>query len=171
MATKFYRAVCGLTVIVFSLAVLAFSAIPATAGEYAALTGVKGLDSVFDFSLGSPEVAAVVLPAVLDVHQNQEVRNLPAAPRTVIVFHGKAVKLISTDRGEVEKKDMGEYTKVADLIRQLKKAGVKLEVCMYAVKVFGIDPATLMPEIDRVGNGFISVLGYQAQGYSLEVIP
>ena len=42
---------------------------------------------------------------------------------------------------------------------------------MYAVKVFGIDPATLMPEIDRVGNGFISVLGYQPQGYSLEVIP
>jgi len=35
---------------------------------------------------------------------------------------------------------------------------------MYPVKVPGIDPATLMPEIDQVGNGFISVPGYQAEG-------
>jgi hypothetical protein len=39
------------------------------------------------------------------------------------------------------------------------------------VKVLDIDPATLMPEIDQVGNGFISVLGYQAQGYSLVTVP
>jgi hypothetical protein len=38
------------------------------------------------------------------------------------------------------------------------------------VKVFGVDPATLMPGIDRVGNGFIAVLGYQAQGYSVVAI-
>lgn len=170
MATKFYRSVRSLTVIVFSLAILVLSVIPAAAGEYAALTGVKGLDSVFDFSLGSPEIAAVVFPAVLDVHQNQEVRALSAAPRSVIVFHGKAVKLISTDRKEIEKKDMEAYDKVAGIVRQLKKAGIKMEVCMYAVKVFGVDPATLMPEIDRVGNGFISVLGYQAQGYSVVTI-
>lgn len=171
MVGKFYLKVRSLAAIVLSMATLVFSTIPATAGEYAALTGVKGLDSVFDFSLGSPEIAALVIPAVLDVHQNQEVRALPAPPRTVIVFHGGAVKLISTDRKEVEKKDLGAYDKVADLIRQLKKAGIKMEVCMYAVQVFGVDPATLMPEIDRVRNGFISVLGYQAQGYSVEVIP
>lgn len=171
MVAKFYRPVRSLTVIVFSLALLVLFAIPAVAGEYAALTGVKGLDSVFDFSLGSPEIAAVIFPAVLDVHQNREVRALPAAPRSVIVFHGKAVKLISTDRKGMEKGDMEAYDKVAGFIRQLKKAGIKMEVCMYAVKVFGIDPATLMPEIDRVGNGFISVLGYQAQGYSVEAIP
>jgi len=171
MVTKFYRSVRSLTVIAFSLAVLALAAMPAAAGEYAALTGVKGLDSVFDFSLGSAEVAAVIFPAILDVHQNKEVRTLPAAPRSVIVFHGKAVQLISTDRKGVEKKELEAYDKVAGFIRQLKKAGIKMEVCMYAVKVFGIDPATLMPEIDRVGNGFIAVLGYQAQGYSVQAIP
>lgn len=171
MVNKFYREVRSLAVIVFSMAALVFLSIPATAGEYAALAGVKGLDSVFDFSLGSPEIAAVVFPAILDVHQNQEVRALPAAPRTVIVFHGKAVKLISMDRKGVAKGDLEEYDKVADFIRKAKKAGIKMEVCMYAVKVFGVDPATLMPEIDRVGNGFISVLGYQAQGFGVESIP
>lgn len=171
MVTKFFRSLRCLTVIAASLAVLVLSTMPAAAGEYAALAGVKGLDSVFDFSLGSPEIAAIVFPAIMDVHQNQEVRALPAAPRTVIVFYGKAVKLISTDRKGLAKADMEEYDKVADFIRKAKKAGLKLEVCMFAVKVFGIDPATLMPEIDRVGNGFISVLGYQAQGYGVVTIP
>ena len=53
----------------------------------------------------------------------------------------------------------------------MKKEGVKLEVCIYAVKVLGLDPATIMPEIDQVGNGFISVAGYQAQGYTVVTIP
>lgn len=171
MVAKFQHAVRSFTVITCSLAVLLLAALPATAEEYAALAGVKGLDSVFDFSLGSPKVAAVVFPAILDVHQNPAVRALPAAPRTVIVFHGKSVRLITTDRKGVDKEDLEDYDKVADFIRKAKKAGIKMEVCMYAVKVFGIEPTTLMPEIDRVGNGFISVLGYQAQGYGVEVIP
>jgi hypothetical protein len=39
-------------------------------------------------------------------------------------------------------------------------------VCRYALKVLGIDPAAILPEVDQVGNGFISVVGYHAQGYS-----
>ena len=171
MTTWFHRSLRTLTAITFLLALLALSVIPATAGEYPSLTGVKGLDSVFDISLGSPQMATVVFPAVLDVHQNQDVRALPAPPRTVIVFHGQAVKLVSTDRKGMEKADMAAYDKVAELIRQFKKAGIKMEVCMYAAKVLGVDPATLMPEVDQVGNGFIATLGYQAQGYSVQAIP
>ena len=171
MTARFYRSLRSLTALTFIPALLVLSAISASAGEYVSLTGVKGLDSVFDVSLDSPQKAAVTFQAVLDVHQNQEVRALPAAPRTVMVFHGQAVKLISTDRREIEKADVAAYDKVAELIRQYKKAGIKMEVCMYAVKVVGVDPATLMPEIDRVGNGFIAVAGYQAQGYSVVTIP
>ena len=39
-----------------------------------------------------------------------------------------------------------------------------------AVKVMGVDPETILPEVDRVGNGFISIVGYQAQGYSVVTI-
>jgi len=53
----------------------------------------------------------------------------------------------------------------------LKKDGAKLDVCDYALKVMGVDPATIMPEVDHVGNGFVSVVGYQAQGYSVVRIP
>jgi intracellular sulfur oxidation DsrE/DsrF family protein len=171
MAAMSYRSLRSLTALAFSLALLVLAAMPAAAEDYVALTGVKGLDSVFDVTVGPPEMAAITFPAILDVHRSQDVRSLPAPPRTVIVFHGKAVKLISTNRKGMGKEDAEAFDKVADLIRQFKKAGIKLEVCMYAVKVLGVDPATLMPEIDRVGNGFISVLGYQAQGYSVVTVP
>jgi intracellular sulfur oxidation DsrE/DsrF family protein len=53
----------------------------------------------------------------------------------------------------------------------MKKEGVILEVCVYALEVLGVNPATVMPEIDQVGNGFISVAGYQAQGYAVVRLP
>jgi len=148
-----------------------FAVAPVMAGEYPALQGVKGIDSVFDFSLGDPAMAAVVIPAVMEVYKDKNVTALPNPPRTIIVFRGDAVKLISTDRKGFDKEDYPNLDKVAGMIRQLKKDGVRLEVCMYAVKVVGVKPETLMPEIDRVGNGFISVVGYQAQGYSVVKVP
>lgn len=54
--------------------------------------------------------------------------------------------MISTDHKGVAREDLEENYKVANFIRQAKKAWVKMEVCMYAVKVFGVDPAILMPD-------------------------
>jgi hypothetical protein len=36
-----------------------------------------------------------------------------------------------------------------------------------ATQVFGIDNNTLVPGLTLVGDGFISLIGYQAQGYHL----
>lgn len=164
------RSVSRFFALACALALLAF-AVPVAAGEYAALNGVKGLDSVFDVSVASPILARVVFPAIQGVYDDKSVRALPHPPRTVIVFHGGAVKLVSTDRKGYTPEEQQALDEVAGMIRQFKKDGVKMEVCMYAVKVVGVDPATLMPEVDRVRNGFISVLGYQAQGYAVESVP
>jgi len=53
----------------------------------------------------------------------------------------------------------------------MKKDGVKLEVCLYAAKVLDVAEKSIIPEIDRVGNGFVSVIGYQQQGYAMVRIP
>jgi intracellular sulfur oxidation DsrE/DsrF family protein len=152
-------------------AAIFFSVGTAAAGEYAALKDVKGLDTVFDVSQGSPKMANVVFLAVRDVYQAAAVRALPNPPRTVVVFHGPAVKLISTDRSKFKPEDAAEVEQFAGKLRQMKKDGVTLEVCDYALKVMGIAPASVLPEINHVDNGFVSVSGYQAQGYSVIVIP
>lgn len=144
---------------------------PALSEQYNALNGVEKVKAVFDVGMGSPMKAPVVFWAVRNVYDDESVRMLPEKPEVAIVFHGPSVKLISTNRdgySDDEKKSLDEF---ASMIQQMKKDGVKMEVCLYAAKVLGVDADSILPEIDRVGNGFISVVGYQAQGYSVVAIP
>lgn len=143
---------------------------PAQAGQYHALNGVKGTKAVFDVSLASPQMANIVFWAVKNVYEDESVKSLPEQPRISVVFHGPAVKLISTNQEGFSDKDKEALNTFASMIRQMKKDGAKIEVCDYAIKVLGVDPATILPEVDHVGNGFISVVGYQAQGYALVTI-
>ncbi|TAL15497.1 hypothetical protein EPN96_12710 [bacterium] len=152
-------------------AAIFLSAGAANAGEYAALKGVNGLDTVFDVSQGNPKIANIVFWAVRDVYQEESVRALPKPPRTVVVFHGPAVKMLSTDRSGFKPEEVPEVEKFAETLRQMKADGVTLEVCDYALKVMGVAPASVLPEITHVVNGFVSVSGYQAQGYSVVVVP
>ena len=153
--------------IVAAIFIVSFAAIPAMSGDYAALEGVKSVKTVFDVSQGSPQTANVVFWAVNNVNDDKSVRALSKPPQVAVVFHGPAVKMISTDRSGFKESDNEALDKFTSMIQQMKKDGVKFEVCDYALKVLGVDPKTVLPEVDHVGNGFISIAGYQAQGYSV----
>ncbi len=154
-----------------TLVLLVFIAAASAASEYAALERLERLDTVIDYGHASPEAATVVFPAVRQIYQDQSVKALPNPPRTVIVFHGEAVKFLSNDRQGFDETQHETLDTVAEQIRQFHEDGVRMEVCMYAVRVFGVDPDTLMTEIEQVGNGFISVAGYQNQGYAVIAVP
>ena len=145
-------------------------AMPAASDEYAALDGVKDVKAVFDFTLGDPKTANVVFWAVRNVYENDSVRALPEPPHIAVVFHGDAVKLISSDNSGFNDSDKAAVNEFKETVRQMKKDGVTFEICLYAAKVLGVDPASIMVEVDRVENGFVSVVGYQAQGYSVVTI-
>jgi len=157
----------AIMVVTFTIALIAS---PAASSEYAALDGVKQVKAVFDVSLGSPNVANTVFWAVKNVYEDKSVRALSKPPQVAVVFRGPAVKLISTNHKDFKDSDKEALDEFANKIRQMKKDGVKLEVCLYALKVLRVDPATILPEVDKVGNGFISVVGYQAKGYSVVTI-
>jgi uncharacterized protein len=156
--------------IFFSAIAIFLMITPAIAQKYQALKGVDGVKAVFDVSLASPAKANIVFGAVRGVYTDQNTRALALPPEIAVVFRGPAVKLISTSRKGFEEADFKALDQFADTIRQMKKEGVKLEVCDYALKVLKVDPATILPEVDHVGNGFISVVGFQAQGYSYVTI-
>ena len=149
-----------------ALFILVMIAIPALSDEYVALKGVNGVKTVFDVTQGSPQVANVVFWAIRNVHDDTSTRSLSEPPQVAVVFHGPAVKMISTERYGFKDSDKEALDQFAKTIREMKNSGVRFEVCDYALKVMKVDPATVLPEIDHVGNGFISIAGYQAQGYS-----
>jgi intracellular sulfur oxidation DsrE/DsrF family protein len=156
-----------LPAILAGMFIATLAALPAMSGEYPALNGVKGVKTVFDVTQGSPQTANIVFWAVNNVNNDQSVRSLSDPPQVAVVFHGPAVKMISTDRNGFKDSDKEALDKFANTIREMKAEGVKFEVCDYALKVMGVDPSTVIPEVDHVPNGFISIAGYQAQGYSV----
>ena len=79
--------------------------------------------------------------------------------------------MISTDLEYSDDSEKKEIERFVQSIREMKKNGVTFEVCEYALKMVEVDPATIIPEVEHVGNGFISVVGYQAQGYSVVDVP
>ena len=79
--------------------------------------------------------------------------------------------MLSSDKTLFNGAEWAEVETFQKTLRQMKKDGVKLEICLYAAKVMGVNKDTILPEIDRVGNGFVSVIGYQMQGYAVVRIP
>ena len=139
----------------------------AVAAEYKSLAGVNRIRAVFDVSIGSVDRANTVFWAVRNAYDDRAARALPEKPNVVVVFRGPAVQLLTASHNGLSTEEAESRDEFAEMIRKMKAEGVTFEVCMYAVKVSAIDPGAILPEIDRVGNGFISVIGYQQQGYSV----
>ncbi|PLX74520.1 MAG: hypothetical protein C0615_09200 [Desulfuromonas sp.] len=145
---------------------------PGVTAEYDnALKGVKGYDAIFEVSQGNPKVANIVFWAIRNAYQVDEVKALKGDPKIAIVFHGPAVKLISSDKSHFNGAEWAEVEKFQKMLKEMKKDGVTMEVCLYAAEVMGVDKKTIIPEIDHVGNGFVSVIGYQMQGYAVVRVP
>ena len=133
--------------------------------EYKAMKGIKSVKAVFDEREGNPKSAALHLKII---HQTyKELAAMKKNPVFVLVFIGPSVKLISKNREGFSPEDQKSLDEIANTISAMSKDGIKLEICLVAAKVLNVDPASVLSEIKRVGNGWISEIGYQAQGYSL----
>jgi len=155
------RLVCGWSFLLTFL----FVASAAFSAEYEAMKGVKSADAVFEVSIGDPASAALHLKII-----HQTLNDLKAEKKTakfVLVFLGPSVKLISKNREGFTPEDVKYLDDIAASVSGMSKDGIRLEICLIAAKVFNVDPATVLPEIKHVPNGWVSVIGFQAQGYSL----
>ena len=137
----------------------------ASAQEYEAMTGVNSVNAIFDMRDGNLQTAGIHLNLIHDTYK--ELAAMKKNPVFVVVFMGSAVRLISSDHSGFNAEEQKSLKEIAGIISRMSKAGIRVEVCLFAVKLFGIDPASILPEIERVGNGWISEIGYQARGYSL----
>ncbi len=134
---------------------------------YASLRGVKHVEGVFDFRIGDPKSAALHLDVIRQTCKDKALQMGKKKPAFAVVFSGPSVKLLSMKREGVVADDGKALDQIAGMLAGMAKEGIRLEVCRIALKVFSIDPASTLPELQKVGNGYVSLIGYGAQGYSL----
>ena len=137
------------------------------AGEYKSLKGADSVDTVFDFREANPESALVHLSLAHDTFKDQAIRDTSKDPDFVVVFMGGSVKMLSSNREAFTDKQRKTLEKMDNVISKMAKDGMTLEVCLFAVNSLGVDPESISPEIERVPNGWIASIGYQANGYAL----
>ncbi|MDA3807340.1 MAG: DsrE family protein [Thiomicrorhabdus sp.] len=148
-----------------------FWLLPATAhsaelNNQAALKGITEIHTLYDIRKSHPKVMLAYLKGIETNYENLLKENVK--PNLRIIFISSAVKFITTKPSETVEMEHGEALKgIAIQIQRLIDIGVKMEVCAAATAYFKVDNATLLPGIKPVRSGFISVMGWQAQGYSL----
>ena len=90
-------------------------------------------------------------------------------PDFVLVYIGPSVKFLTTTPSP-EAEALAAGNLLLDIeanVAKLAELGVRQEVCAVATQVFGVENDSLMPGLTPVGDGFVSMIGYQAQGYEL----
>lgn len=124
-----------------------------------ALAGLKNVKVIFDTRV--PDLEKLVFNLNLFNETFDGLVKQGVKPKMVVSFRGPGVRLLTTAALNEE---------ALDMIRELRKKGVRFEACAVAMRVFKVDPAGLIPEVKLVPNVFYSYIGYQTKGYALIVI-
>lgn len=137
---------------------------PAAPDDSAALAGVETGKVIFDINMAEPKKLTLYLMVIRETVD--DLKRQGVKPDVILAFRGLSVRLISKDREGVELEDYLHYDKIAEQLKDLQEQGVRMESCSVATRLFGIDNNNLLDGIKPVGNTFVSLTGYQAQGYA-----
>jgi len=155
----------GLWFVVISM-VLSSNSMAKEINDAAALNGISEAQGVFLIDFADVGKTAFYLKVIQGTHASFVKQGVK--PDLVLVFIGKMVQFLTTEPSdELFIEHANELESIANSVKSLHKAGVRMEVCAVATQVFGIDNNTILPGMDVVGDGFISLIGWQTQGYKL----
>jgi len=136
----------------------------------AALAGVSEGRGVFLVDIANPDKLGLYLNLIPGTYKRLEKQGVD--PDFVLVFIGPSVKHITKPSGSIAELEHGEarerIRQGIDKLRSLDD--VRLEVCNVALEVMEVKPERLLPGMEIVSDGFISVIGYQEQGYHLVTV-
>ena len=165
MRTDFTRLPQMLGALALGILILCSTAAEA-ADDRAALAGLKEGKIAFDIKDGDGKL----LLARLDIIDETRVSLIQqgVTPHFILAFRGPATRLVQTDQDKIKPEDREMAAKVAARIKEMSKAsGVDgFEQCAVAARQQETKTELVLPEIRVVGNGFISLMAYQARGYA-----
>ncbi len=117
----------------------------------------------FDFRDSSPTSALIHIKLIHDTYRSSEFKS--ENPEFAVVFMGGSVNLLTENRDKYSSEDKKKLEEIGRVISAMSKDGIKLEICMVAVNVFGLDPDSILKEIKQVDNGWISSIRLQQKVY------
>ena len=157
-----------LTFIVSTLFLLAAGASSAAQAIYtndSALKNVVRANVYFDVNLDDSQ--KLLLRMNLLQQTVQQLREAGLGKSIVIGFRGGASRFITRGDNYVLDEEIEDKQKIQKLISRFSDEGVTIEQCSIAADLLDIIHEDFLPEIRIVANGYISLIGYQTQGYAV----
>jgi len=139
---------------------------PPEINDQAALGDLKVGKGVFLVDIGDAKKLNFYLDVIQGTYKGMKDQGVD--PDFVLVYIGPSVKYLSTSpSADTEQEAGGVLLEIESNVEALAALGVKQEICAVATRVFGIKNDAIFTSLTLVGDGFISLIGYQAQGYHL----
>lgn len=155
---KYNRALFVFIFMLFAAAEL--SAAPAAKS----LQGLKHAKIVCDMNVGDPKLLLTRME-LLD-RTYRQIAGAGVKTTVVVAFRGKASLYVTKGDGYVDAAGKDAKPRVRSWIERFKKNGFILEQCAIAAELLDIDLKDILPEVEIVENGYVSLIGYQQQGYA-----
>lgn len=151
-------------ILFLSLAMSAFS--DDKPDDVVALKGVTTGKVVWDINVSSPAKLVLYLDVIKETYDDLVRQGI--SPEMVFAFRGESLRIVSTEHDPVTLDSMPEIQEAARKIHMMMhRAGVRMEACSIAARVFDVNLDHVPHGIRPVGNTFISLIGYQAKGYAI----
>ena len=141
---------------------------PAWGSSYdnsAALAGLQTPKVYFDVNQGDAKKLLVRLDLL-----DRTIRQMTEAglrPEVVVGIRGGATKLMTRGTGYFREEDIQFSEPIRKWVADFKARGFVLEQCAIAMEFLKVEAGDMLPEINIVANGYVSMIGYQNRGYAV----
>lgn len=132
--------------------------------DYRSISGLEKTRAYFDLKVGTPDKLLMRLKQIKETYEQISANDVKAD--FVIGFRGKASYFVTKGDDYVFEDEVGAKKEVYERIRKFKEQGLLVEQCRVAAELHDIDPRDVIENVDVVPNGYVSIIGYQAKGYS-----
>ncbi len=147
------------------LLALALPALADKPGDDRAIDGLEEGRILWDVTLGDPERLIARLDVILETREDMQRQGLE--PHMIFAFRGGAAGLVAESTDHLDLADADAVERLHDRLQDLQGLdNVHMEACSIATRRFDLGQRDLLPGIELVGNTFLSIMGYERQGYS-----
>ncbi|MHB1566905.1 MAG: DsrE family protein [Acidiferrobacter sp.] len=131
-----------------------------------ALRGLHTAKAVFLVDINNPQVLTNVLGVASLAYTSMARQGVK--PHFVVVIIGPDVAFLTKKLVGISYMKREAASHLQAEIKKMNHMGIRFEACGFSLtSEVDINPHDVIREVHPVGNGFISAIGYQAQGYEL----
>ncbi|MBU2753556.1 hypothetical protein HFU84_00665 [Acidithiobacillus sp. CV18-2] len=154
-----------LLVLLLPLFAVASSAFGDSLNDSAALSGLHSAKAIFLVNIKKPEAVDHLIQVI--ALTRKQLLQQHVKPQFIVVFIGPDVAFLTKDRRGISYMDERSVAELQQEIAKLSKLGVSFQACGVAMHGMDVHPKSLIPDVQPVESGFISVIAYQEKGYAL----